>query len=147
LFGLPHITFRLAVSNNNMKKSVHIIYAYIDNTSIEEEGGEGYSIAISYAYHLHMTGGIYHEKSFTYNKELAEYASEIGDLNIAESCCKRAIAEAEYVGHIKDSIDCRFYMTKMSMIYGLDMKSLYLTINHYENIMLALMILPCDLLY
>jgi len=45
----------------------------IDNTSIVGEGGEGeesYSIAISYAYHLHMAGGRYHEKSFTHNKEL-----------------------------------------------------------------------------
>ena len=75
----------------------------IDNTSIEEEGEEeGYSIAISYAYHLHMAGGSYHEKSFTHNKGLAEYASKIGDLDIAERCYKRAIAEAEYLGHIKD---------------------------------------------
>jgi tetratricopeptide (TPR) repeat protein len=83
----------------------------IDNISIKGEG-EGYSIAISYAYHLHMAGGRYHEKSFTHNKELAEYASKIGDLDIAERCYKRAIAEAEYLGHIKDSMDCLFYMTQ-----------------------------------
>ena len=85
----------------------------IDNTSIEGEGaGEGYSIAISYAYHLHMAGGRYHEKSFTHNKELAQYASKIGDLDIAERCYKRAIAEAKYLGHIKDSMNCLFYMTQ-----------------------------------
>jgi tetratricopeptide (TPR) repeat protein len=59
-----------------------------------------------------MAGGIYHEKSFTHNKELVEYASKIGDLDIAERCYKRAIAEAEYLGHIKDRMDCLFYMTK-----------------------------------
>ena len=36
----------------------------------------------------------------------------LGDLDIAERCYKRAIAEAEYLGHIKDSMDCLFYMTK-----------------------------------
>jgi hypothetical protein len=39
-----------------------------------------------------------HEKSFTYNKELAEYAFKIrGDLDIAERCYKRAIADANSV--------------------------------------------------
>ena len=36
------------------------------NTNIEEEAEEGHSIVMSYAYHLHMAGGRYHEKSFTY---------------------------------------------------------------------------------
>ena len=83
----------------------------IYNTSIGEEGEEGYSIAISYAYHLYMAGGSYHEKSFTHNKGLAEYASKIGDLDIAERCYKRAIAEAEYLGHNKDKMDCLYDMT------------------------------------
>jgi len=83
-----------------------------DNMSIEEEGREErYSIAISCAYHLHMAGGKYHEKSFTYNKGLADYASKIGDLNIAERCYKRAIADAEYLGKVKDNMDCLYYMT------------------------------------
>ena len=83
----------------------------IYNTSIGEEGEEGYSIAISYAYHLYMAGGSYHEKSFTHNKGLAEYASKIGDLDIGERCYKRAIAEAEYLGHNRDKIDCLYDMT------------------------------------
>ena len=39
------------------------------------------------------------------------YASKIGDLDIAERCYKRAIADAEYLGHIKDKMDCLYYMT------------------------------------
>ena len=58
-----------------------------------------------------MAGGIYHEKSFTYNKGLADYASKIGDLDIAERCYKRAIADAEYLGKVKDNMDCLYYMT------------------------------------
>jgi tetratricopeptide (TPR) repeat protein len=68
-----------------------------DITNIEER----YSILMSCAYHLDMSGGTYHEKSFTYNKLLAIYASKIGDLDIAE-----------YLGHIKDKMECLYYMTR-----------------------------------
>jgi tetratricopeptide (TPR) repeat protein len=79
-----------------------------DITNIEER----YSILMSCAYHLDMSGGTYHEKSFTYNKLLAIYASKIGDLDIAERCYKRAIFNAEYLGHIKDKMECLYYMTR-----------------------------------
>jgi tetratricopeptide (TPR) repeat protein len=80
-----------------------------DNTNIGEENR---SIVMSYAYHLHMAGGTYHEKSFTPNKLLAIYAFKIGDLDIAERCYKRAIFDAEYLGHIKDKMECLYDMTR-----------------------------------
>ena len=77
-----------------------------DDTSIEVN----YSTGISCAYHVHMAGD--HEKSFTYNSGLAIYASNIGDLDIAERCYKRAIADAEYLGRIKDKMDCLYDMIR-----------------------------------
>ena len=66
-----------------------------ENTIIKDgEAGEKYPIVMSYAYHLHNAGGKYHEKSFKYNKALAEHASRSGDLDVAERCYKRAIADA-----------------------------------------------------
>jgi tetratricopeptide (TPR) repeat protein len=66
---------------------------------------------MSYAYHLNMAGGRYHEKSFTYNKEVAEYAWRIGDLDVAEGYYKRAIVDAEYLVDVKGKMGCLFDMT------------------------------------
>jgi tetratricopeptide (TPR) repeat protein len=76
----------------------------------EVDKEEIYSISISRAYHFYMAGD--HEKSFTYNKELAEYASKVrGDLDIAERCYKRAIADAKYLGRLQDEMDYLLDMT------------------------------------
>jgi tetratricopeptide (TPR) repeat protein len=89
------------------------------NTNIEEEGEESHSIAMSYAYHLHMAGGRYHEKSFHYNKDLAEYASKIGDLDVGERSFKRAIDDAKYLGRTQDEMDCLWNMTqKVYFVWG-----------------------------
>jgi tetratricopeptide (TPR) repeat protein len=82
-----------------------------DNTNIEGEE-ESRSIVMSYAYHLHMAGGRYHEKSFSSNKELAEYASKIGDLDLAERCYKRAIDDAKYLGRLQDEMNCLWDTTQ-----------------------------------
>ena len=45
----------------------------------------------------HLLAGIaaYHKKSFSVNKKLDEYACEKGDLDVAERCYNRAIADAK----------------------------------------------------
>ncbi|HXX96434.1 MAG TPA: tetratricopeptide repeat protein [Candidatus Bathyarchaeia archaeon] len=74
---------------------------------------------MSYAYHLHLAGGRYHEKSFSYNKWLAEYASQIGDLDAAERCYKRAIDDAKYLERSQDEMDCLWHMTtNVYVIWG-----------------------------
>jgi tetratricopeptide (TPR) repeat protein len=80
-----------------------------DNNNIGIRGQESYINATSRAYYFHMAGD--HEKSFSYNKELATYASKIGDLDVAERCYKRAIDDAEYLGRVKDKMDCLYNMT------------------------------------
>jgi hypothetical protein len=70
---------------------------------------ESYSIAILYAYHLHISGD--HEKSFPYNNLLAEYACKIGDLDVAERCYKRDIADAKYLGRLQNEMACLLQMT------------------------------------
>jgi hypothetical protein len=82
-----------------------------ENTLIEDgEAEEKYSIAMSYAYHLHNAGGGYHEKSFRYNKALAEYASQSGDLDVAD---------AQFLKRIKDEMDCFYAMTsEVFVIWG-----------------------------
>jgi tetratricopeptide (TPR) repeat protein/energy-coupling factor transporter ATP-binding protein EcfA2 len=84
----------------------------IDNISIEKaEEAERYTIAISYPYHLHMAGGKYREKSFVHNKILAEIASKMGNLDIAERSYKRAIDDAKHLGRIQDEKSCLLDMT------------------------------------
>jgi len=47
------------------------------------------------------------KRSYIENEKLARYACDIGDLDLAERCYKRAIADAEQlVGHIYDKIGC-----------------------------------------
>ncbi len=76
----------------------------------EADKQESYSISISRAYHFHMAGD--HEKSLAYNKELAEYAFKIGDLDVAERCYRKAIDDAKNLGRPKDEMDCMFHMTQ-----------------------------------
>jgi tetratricopeptide (TPR) repeat protein len=52
-----------------------------------------------------------HEKSFSHNQDLAQYASKIGDLDVAERCYNRAIADAEYLGRIQDEMKCLLNIT------------------------------------
>ena len=77
-----------------------------DNNKIEVKGQEIYTNAISLIISIWQEE--YHEKSFGYNKGLADYASKIGDLDVAERCYKRAIADAKYLGHVKDNMDCLY---------------------------------------
>jgi hypothetical protein len=56
----------------------------IQNSEIED-----YSLHIRYAYHLYKAG--IHDKSYSNNKRLVEFASQIGDLDLAERCFFRAI--------------------------------------------------------
>ena len=63
---------------------------------IENNGGlrtqNDYKISLSVAYHLHMSGKS-PNVSFKRNKDIGDYASTIGDLNLAERCYKRAIED------------------------------------------------------
>jgi len=68
-------------------------------------------IKLGCAYHLHKAGD-YKEESYKRNKSLAEYTSKIGDLDIAERCYKRAIADAKYLGRLEDERACLLKMTR-----------------------------------
>ena len=60
--------------------------------------------AIAYAYHLHKAG--MHQESYTLNKKLADGASIIGDLDIAERCYNIAIEDAEQLQNIYNLLYC-----------------------------------------
>jgi|tagenome__1003787_1003787.scaffolds.fasta_scaffold20985577_1 tetratricopeptide (TPR) repeat protein len=76
---------------------------YYDNT-IEISGGlrtqNGYKVSLSAAYHLHMSGKS-PDESFKRNKEIGDYASQIGDLDLAERCYKSAIEDIKQLQRIK----------------------------------------------
>jgi tetratricopeptide (TPR) repeat protein len=94
--------------DDEVKRSYHE-YAVKFFEGLQEEerkDQETYAISKSYAYHLHKAGGKYSEKSLVYNRELAKYASKIGDLIAAERCYKRAIDDAKYLGRTQDEMDC-----------------------------------------
>ena len=76
--------FESLVKQNEAVQQQELNEQNIEKTSIEvKEAEENYTIAISYAYHLHMAGGKYSERSLAYNSDIAEYASKVGDLDIA----------------------------------------------------------------
>jgi tetratricopeptide (TPR) repeat protein len=91
-----------------------------NNINIEEgEAKERYSTVMSCAYHLHMAGGRYHEKSFSYNRGLAEFAVQRGELDVAERCYKRAIDDAKYLGRVQNEMECLFGMTtNVYLVWG-----------------------------
>jgi tetratricopeptide (TPR) repeat protein len=92
---------------------------------------ESYRITISCAYHFHMAGRKYREKSFTYNKTLAEYATKIGDLDVAERSYKRAIDDAKDMGRAQDEMDCLWDMTTNVYYVWSRYEDALSTINHY----------------
>jgi len=108
------------------------------NVTIEQGRNDIYFIAISTAYHLHMAGGKNYEKSFTYNKHLGGYASNIGDLDVAERCYKRAIADAEYLERIEDKMQCLYEMTgNVYSVWGRNNEALtnyQLLLEYYDSI-------------
>jgi tetratricopeptide (TPR) repeat protein len=62
-----------------------------------------YNIKLGCAYHLHESDlPEMREKSYDYNTELAQIASSVGDLDLAERCYKRAINDAEQIEHFED---------------------------------------------
>lgn len=62
-----------------------------------------YEASIGSAYHLHEAGR--HWESYDQNKRLAEFASEIGNLDLAERCYKRAIDDAQKLNLPKEKIN------------------------------------------
>jgi hypothetical protein len=73
----------------------------INVEEIDDEESGFYQISIGCAYHLHNAAERRYEESYLENEKLARYASNIGDLDLAERCYKRAIDDSEQlVGHI-----------------------------------------------
>jgi len=95
---------------------------FFEGLQVQEKQGDEedkeiiYSISISRAYHFHMAGD--HKESFTYNKKLAERAYNIGDLDIAERCYKRAIDDAKHLDRTEDEMKCIFYLSRILYVWG-----------------------------
>ena len=78
---------------------------------------EDYNLRIRYAYHLYKAG--IHDKSYQNNKSLAEFACQIGDLDLAERCFLRAIDDADAMGHSTDKLKSVFQLaTKVHIVWG-----------------------------
>jgi tetratricopeptide (TPR) repeat protein len=80
------------------------------NNNDTKKQEEWYNIGISLGYHLFMSGRD-HETSYKINKGSARYLCYIGNLDLAESCYKRAISEADHLGRIDDKMGCLFELS------------------------------------
>jgi tetratricopeptide (TPR) repeat protein len=69
-----------------------------------------YDISIGCAYHLH--NACRYQESYTQNQKLAYHASQIGDLDLAERCYKRAIVDAEHLENTDSKLNCIIGLNK-----------------------------------
>lgn len=75
----------------------------------------GYNLLIACAYHLYKAG--MHEESYNHNKNLAQFAFKMGDIDLAERSYERAIKDAEHLGKINDKMKCTYELTKSVYFY------------------------------
>jgi tetratricopeptide (TPR) repeat protein len=104
---------------DQFRKLYHSNAAQLYLTILEDnkESDVQYNIKLGCAYHLHKAG-IY-EKSYNRNKDLAQYASKLGDLDRAERCYRTAIEDAKALKREYDEKKCIFEMTtRVLMIWG-----------------------------
>ena len=106
--------------------------------------GNNYQIKIAYSYHLHNSGS--YTDSFIQNKELANYAIKLGDLDLAERSFQRVLYAASQVDNISRSelIECleSFTMDILkvggrydeALIKYLDIKNYYYDTNDQNGI-------------
>ena len=103
--------FFIELQKNNMERTTGLEEKdeqYHDNSDHDDNGNlqtqDGYKIAISAAYHLHMSKRSLEslKESYRRNNEIGRYASSIGDLDLAERCYKRAIDDSEHIEGFED---------------------------------------------
>jgi tetratricopeptide (TPR) repeat protein len=103
--------FFLSPQIKNQAELVDYTVHTSDNRYKDSELKDGaYNRSIALAYHLYMSGKNI-EQSFSVNRNLADNASNIGDLDLAERCYNRALDDARQMVKREDEMSCLFSLT------------------------------------
>ncbi len=71
------------------------------SNAVDVENMDNYTVTVSAAYHLHMSKKS-PEESFRRNRDIADHASKIGNLDLAERCYKMALKDIEQIRYQYD---------------------------------------------